>query len=180
MPKYLSHLNRHGIPTYAMWTDLVFNALLLLFSSYLFVLAVSCVNYVLFHYLNLNAGWIHRIDNSKVKRPYWAPQPLFIIGACLAFFNAFLIGAGANVWGPGILWLGLLSAFLSVPVFWYRHYIVDKGKFPKDMLSDLVPEGETDVGPTKAGMLPYLALAGGALSCAAGYIIFWTGLFGLS
>jgi hypothetical protein len=43
-----------------------------------------------------------------------------------------------------------------------------------------VPEGETDVGPTKAGMLPYLALAGGALSCAAGYIIFWTGLFGLS
>ncbi len=83
-----------------MWTDLAFNALLLLLSNYLFVLAVSSVNYVLFHYLT---GWIHRIDNPKVKRPYWAPQPLFIIGACLAFFNAFLIGAGANVWGPGIL-----------------------------------------------------------------------------
>jgi amino acid transporter len=177
MPKYLSHLNKHGIPTYAMWTDLAFNALLLLLSNYLFVLAVSSVNYVLFHYLNLNAGWIHRIDNSKVKRPYWAPQPLFIIGACLAFFNAFLIGAGANVWGPGILWLGLLSAFISVPVFWYRHYIVDKGKFPKDMLSDLVPEGETEVGPTKAGVYPYLALAGGVISMAAGYIIFWSGLF---
>ncbi len=179
MPKYLSHLNRHGIPTYAMWTDLAFNALLLLLSNYLFVLAVSSVNYVLFHYLNLNAGWIHRIDNPKVKRPYWSPQPLFVIGACLAFFNAFLIGAGANVWGPGILWLGLLSAFISVPVFWYRHYIVDKGKFPKDMLSDLVPEGETEVGPTRAGNLPYLALAGGVLSCALGYIIFWSGLFGL-
>lgn len=177
MPKYLGHLNKHGIPTYAMWTDLAFNALLLLLSNYLFVLAVSSVNYVLFHYLNLNAGWIHRMDNSKVKRPYVAPLPLFVIGICLGFFNAFLIGAGANVWGPDILFIGLLSAFISAPVFWYRHYIVDKGVFPKDMLSDLVPEGELDVGPTRAGILPYLALAGGALSMAAGYLIFWGGFF---
>jgi amino acid transporter len=177
MPKYLGHLNRHGIPTYAMWTDLAFNALLLLLSDYLFVLAVSSVNYILFHYLNLNAGWIHRIDNARVKRPYVTPKPLFIIGACLAFFNAFLIGAGADVWGPGILWLGLGAAFLSVPFFYYRHYIVDKGVFPPDMLSDLFPEGEDDVGPTRAGKLPYLALAGGVLAMAAGYIIFWSGLF---
>lgn len=85
MPKYLSHLNKHGIPTYAMWTDLAFNAMLLLMSNYLFVLAVSSVNYILFHYLNLNAGWIHRIDNPEVNRPYWAPKPAFIIGCCLGF-----------------------------------------------------------------------------------------------
>ena len=173
MPKYLGRLNAHGIPTYAMWTDLAFNVVLLLLSNYLFVLAVSSVNYVFFHYLNLNAGWIHRIDNPNVKRPYTAPKPLFIIGVCLGYFNAFLIGAGANVWGPNILFLGLLSAFIAVPVFWYRHYIVDKGKFPKDMLSDLIPEGETDVPPTRAGILPYIALAGGALSMASGYVLFW-------
>ena len=178
MPKYLHQLNSHGIPTNAMWTDLAFNALLLLFSNYLFVLAISNVNYVLFHYLNLNAGWIHRIDNPDVKRPYTPPRLLFITAACLAFFNAFLIGAGADVWGPNILVLGLIAAFLSVPVFWYRHYLVDKGKFPKDMLSDLVPEGKTDVGPTRAGILPYLALAGGAISMLVGYVIFWSGLFG--
>ena len=177
MPKYLGKLNKHGIPIYAMWTDLAFNALLLLLSDYLFVLAVSSVNYILFHYLNLNAGWIHRIDNPRVKRPYKTPQVLFVIGACLAFFNAFLIGAGANVWGPGILWLGLGSAFVAVPFFWYRHYIVDKGIFPRDMLSDLIPEGEDDVGPTRAGILPYLALAGGVVALAAGYVIFWSGLF---
>jgi len=45
------------------------------------------------------------------------------------------------------------------------------------MLSDLWPEGATDVGPTKAGNLPYIALAGGALFCALGYVIFWSGLF---
>jgi amino acid transporter len=177
MPKYLGHLNKHGIPTYAMWTDLTFNALLLLFSNYLFVLAVSSVNYILFHYLNLNAGWIHRIDNPRVHRPYRTPRALFIIGGCLAFFNAFLIGAGSDVWGPGILWLGLGAAFVSVPVFWWRHYLVDKGQFPRDMLSDLFPEGEDDVGPTRAGMLPYLALAGGVLALAAGYILFWSGIF---
>jgi amino acid transporter len=177
MPKYLSHLNEHGIPTYAMWTDLAFNALLLLMSNYLFVLAVSSVNYILFHYLNLNAAWIHRLDNPRVNRPYVAPKPLFIIGGILGFFNAFLIGAGSNVWGPDILFLGLASAFISVPVFWYRHYIVDKGVFPKDMLSDLWVGDETDVGPTRAGILPYLALAGGAFFCFLGWFIFWSGTF---
>ena len=177
MPKYLGHLNEHGIPTYAMWTDLAFNAILLLMSNYLFVLAVSSVNYILFHYLNLNAAWIHRIDNPRVNRPYVAPKPLFIIGGILGFFNAFLIGAGSNVWGPDILFLGLASAFISAPVFWYRHYITDKGKFPHDMLSDLWVGDETDVGPTRAGMLPYLALAGGAFFCFLGWFIFWSGTF---
>ena len=79
-------------------------------------------------------------------------------------------------------WHSLVRPVCSLPLcsgVWYRHYFVDKGKFPKDMLSDLIPEGESEVGPTRAGMLPYLALAGGALSLAAGYIIFWSGLFGL-
>lgn len=177
MPKYLSHLNAHGIPTYAMWTDLAFNAILLLMSDYLFVLAVSSVNYVLFHYLNLNAAWIHRIDNPRVPRPYVAPRSLFVIGGVLAFFNAFLIGAGSMVWGKDVLFLGFVAAFISVPLFWYRHYITDKGVFPKDMLSDLWVDGETDVGPKRAGILPYLALAGGIFFCWLGYFIFWSGRF---
>jgi amino acid transporter len=176
MPKYLDKLNDHGIPTRAMWTDLVFNALLLLMSDYVFVLAISAVNYILFHFLNLNAGWMHRIDNPRTRRPYKAPQWLFNIGFCLAYVDAFLIGAGANLWGPGVLFTGLISAFIAVPVFWYRHYFCDKGKFPQEMLSDLLPPGETELGPTKCGILPYLALAGGAVSMALGYIIFWTNL----
>jgi amino acid transporter len=177
MPKYLDKLNSHGIPTRAMWTDLTFNAFLLLMSDDIFVLAVSCVNYVLFHFLNLNAGWIHRKDNPRTLRPYTAPQPLFIIGICLAYFNAFLIGAGSDIWGPGVLLAGLASAFISVPVFWYRHYFCDKGKFPTDMLKDLLPPGETELGPTRCGIMPFVALAGGAAAMALGYIIFWTKLF---
>ena len=52
-----------------MWTDLIFNLFLLLMSDYVFVLAVSNCNYMIFNFLNLNAGWIHRKDNPKVPRP---------------------------------------------------------------------------------------------------------------
>jgi len=48
---------------------------------------------------------------------------------------------------------------------------------PRDMLSDLWVGDETDVGPTRAGILPYLALAGGAFFCFLGWYIFWSGTF---
>ena len=107
LPRYLWHLNKHKVPTYAMWTDLCVNLVLLLMSDYVFVLAVSNCNYLIFNFLNLNAGWIHRIDNARVPRPYKAPMPLFVAGACMAYLNAFLMGpertpgAAARCWRAG-------------------------------------------------------------------------------
>ena len=172
LPKYLSHLNKHHIPTYAMWTDLGFNLILLLMSDYVFVLAVSNVNYLIFNFLNLNAGWIHRIDNAKVPRPYKAPMVLFVLGVAMAYVNAFLMGAGANVWGSSTLLLGWIAALISIPVFLYRHYVTDKGKFPDHMLGDLVLEGQTELGPTKAGVLPYVAIACGLAVMMTGWYFF--------
>jgi amino acid transporter len=173
LPKYLSQVNSHGAPTNAMWTDLAFNLILLAMSDYIFVLAVSNCNYLIFNFLNLNAGWIHRIDNPNVKRPWRCPTWLLTLGGVFAYVNAFLLGAGANVWGNGTLIAGFVSAALVIPVFGYRHFVVDKGVFPPNMYSDLLLEGETDLHPKAAGILPYLALAGGIASCALGYYIFW-------
>lgn len=172
-PKYLDHLNEHGVPTRAMWVDLAFNAALLLMSDYLFVLAVSAVNYVIFHMLNMSSVWIHRIDNPHSKRPYRAPFYILVIVGCLSYVNAFFIGAGANLWGDGVILLGFAVALSSVPVFLYRHYVTDGGKFPDHMLSDLIPPGETELTPTRAGILPYLALGGNVLAIWVGYQIFW-------
>ena len=172
-PKFLDHLNEHGVPTRAMWVDLAFNAFLLLMSDYLFVLAVSAVNYVIFHMLNMSSIWIHRIDNPRSKRPYRAPMFILVIVGCLSFVNAFFIGAGANLWGSGVIPLGFAVAFASVPVFLYRHYVTDGGRYPDHMLSDLIPPGETEVTPTRAGVLPYLALAGNMLAIWVGYEVFW-------
>jgi amino acid transporter len=160
LPRYLSHVNTNGAPTRAMWTDLGFNLILLLMSDYLFVLAVSNVCYLVFNFLNLNAGWIHRIDNAHVRRPWRAPNWLLGVGVFLSFVNAALLGAGANVWGEGTLLTGVVAIALIIPVFAYRHFVQDRGQFPDRMLEDLGVDATT-IRQRKAGILPYVTLVAG-------------------
>ncbi len=166
LPRYLTQVNSHGAPTRAMWTDFTFNLILLALASdlagYFYVLAISNVGYIIFNFLNLNAGWIHRIDSGHIERPWKAPTWLIGVNTVLAFVNAIFLGAGAKVWGYSTaLWAGLFFAALIFPVFYYRHYIQDGGKFPKGALDELgLKEG--DMGEKKAGMLPYITLAAGA------------------
>lgn len=163
LPKYLSHVNEHGAPTRAMWTDLVFNLGLLTFAAsdataYYLILAISNVGYIIFIFLNLQATWIHRIDSPDIPRPYRAPTLLVGINALLGFVNLVFMGAGAKVWGnPNVLWYGLGFAALIIPVFFFRHYIQDKGQFPAEMLAELDLKGQ-DLGERKAGILPYVTL----------------------
>ncbi len=185
LPRYLGKTNRNGAPARAMWTDLCFNLILLLMSDYIFVLATSTVCYMIFNFLNLNAGWIHRIDRADTPRPWRAPTFMIGVGAVLAFFNALLLGWGCNTWGSGTLATGLVFVALIIPVFCFRHYYQDKGVFPASMYDtaderDLVPAGtatsptrvETSGAPIKrAGILPYLVLVGGVATVAIGQIL---------
>ncbi|MGX9566640.1 APC family permease [Pseudomonas sp. CFBP 5748] len=161
LPKYLGRTNDHGAPTAAMWTDLCFNLLLLLMSDYVFVLAASNVSYIIFNFLNLNAGWIHRLDRPDWIRPYKAPTVLLAAGGVLSFVNLACMGLGADIWGAGTLMTGLLLALLILPVFCYRHYVQDKGLFPEAMLNDLYVQADT--GQKRAGWWPYLTLIAGVL-----------------
>jgi amino acid transporter len=175
LPRYLTHVNEHGAPTRAMWTDLVFNLFLLALASdlsgYFYVLAISNVGYLIFNFLNLNAGWIHRVDSGHIARAWKAPTWLIGLNTVLAFVNALFLGAGAKVWGYNTaLWAGLIFAALIIPVFVFRHYIQDGGKFPKGALEDLgLKEG--DLGQRKAGIWPYVALAAGAI------VVLWANWF---
>lgn len=162
LPKYLSRVNKHGAPTSAMWTDLGFNLILLLMSDYLFVLAVSNVAYIIFNFLNLNSGWIHRIDNAHVERPWKAPTWLIGFNTLLAFVNAAFLGIGANVWGKGTLMAGVVWAAMIIPVFLWRHYITDKGKYPESMLEDLQLKSDQPL-ERRAGILPNLTFAAGVV-----------------
>jgi amino acid transporter len=175
LPKYLSTVNDKGVPSKAMWTDFAFNVFLLALASdiggYFYVLAISNVGYILFNFLNLNAGWIHRIDSAHMERPWKAPNWLIGVNTVLAFVNALFLGAGAKVWGyENALWSGLVFAALIIPVFYYRHYMQDGGKFPAEAYADLgLKEG--DLGERKAGMLPYLTLVLGAA------VVLWANWF---
>ncbi len=175
LPRYLSGVNSNGAPSKAMWTDFTFNLFLLALASdtggYFYVLAISNVGYIIFNFLNLNAGWIHRVDSGHIARPWKAPSALIGINTVLAFVNALFLGAGAKVWGySSALWVGLIFAALIIPVFYYRHYIQDGGQFPKGALEALgLKDG--DMGQRKAGMLPYLALGAGAI------VVLWANWF---
>jgi amino acid transporter len=162
LPRYLSKVNAHGAPTNAMLTNLGFNLFLLLMSDYVFVLGASNVGYIIFNFLNLNAGWMHRLDRPRQVRPWRAPTAVIAAGAALSFVNIAFMGMGADVYGAGTLKTGLCFAALIVPVFVYRHYIQDKGQFPAAMAEDLdVHEGEKLTN--RCGVLPYLVLIAGAL-----------------
>lgn len=189
LPRYLGRTNDNGAPTRAMWTDLAFNLVLLLMSDYIFVLASSTVCYMIFNFLNLNAGWIHRMDRAETPRPWRAPTVMIGAGAVLALFNALLLGWGANVWGPGALATGLVFAALVIPVFCYRHYVQDKGVFPHSMYDEGVGQDDvaidqdartagaggaviTSTPPVKrAGILPYLALGAGGVAVVIGQVL---------
>lgn len=176
LPKYLRKTNRHGAPVGAMWTDFGFNVILLALASdaggYFYVLAISNVGYIIFNFLNLNAGWIHRIDSSHLNRPWKAPNWLIGVNTVLAFVNALFLGAGAKVWGyENALWSGLVFAALIIPVFLFRHYVQDGGHFPKEAMEDLGLSDHGDLGERKAGMLPYLALVAGAA------VVLWANWF---
>jgi hypothetical protein len=41
------------------------------------------------------------------------------------------------------------------------------------MFADLLPAGETELGPKRSGVLPYLSIAVGIGVMLAGYFIFW-------
>ena len=81
------------------------------------------------------------------------------------------MGAGAKVWNPMALWAGLIFAALIIPVFCFRHYIQDGGKFPEHMLDDLGMK-PSDLRQRKAGILPYLTLVAGLVVVLVANVIF--------
>jgi len=163
LPKYLSRVNSHGAPTAAMWTDLSFNLLLLLASDYFAVLMISNVCYMLFVFLNLQAGWIHRLDRPMMPRPFRCPTWLLGLGSVLGFVNLVLVGAGADVFGEGTLRNGLIGAALIVPVFLFRHYVQDKGVFPQSLVAEYAEQGGMAAFQRRAGWWPWVTLVAAAV-----------------
>ena len=124
-----------------MWTDLIFNLGLLAIAaadatSFFFILAVSNCCYIIFNFLNLNSGWIHRIDNGHIERPWKAPTLPAGAGCAVRIRQRRVPGR----WRQGLESCGALGGVdrggLIIPVFLFRHYVQDGG-FPPNMLADL-------------------------------------------
>ncbi len=132
LPKYLSRVNRAGSPVGATWTDFTVNMLLLLLGNPLFVLAASNVVYLTGVLFNLGAAWIHRRDRPDHQRPYRTPNwMMYGLVPVLFIADLSLIVFGANVFEPNTLLYGAIALLSVIPLFWYRHYFVDKGIWPE-------------------------------------------------
>jgi amino acid transporter len=169
LPKYLAKLNSHGAPVAAMWTDLTVNALLLTLSDYVFLIVLANTVYMIFVFLNLQAGWLHRIDRPNAARPYRCPTWLLWVGGICGFLNLLIMGWGADFWGERALLVSLIITAGVIPVFLFRHYVTDGGRFPAWMQADLEENGQ--LIKKRAGILPYVALIAGGLTIYAGHLL---------
>ena len=102
------------------------------------------------------------MDRGHWDRPFRCPTWLLAFASLLAFVNMAFMGAGADVWGEGTLRNGLLATLLIIPVFWFRHYVQDKGVFPAAQVEAEFGRG-VEAETKRAGWLPYLAMGGCAV-----------------
>ncbi|ACV23329.1 amino acid transporter [Slackia heliotrinireducens] len=173
LPKFLAHANKNGSPSAAIWFNFVVDLILLLFSDYLFLLAITAMNYILCHFFVLTGAWIHRMDNPDIERPYKISDNMLTVCVLLAFFNMFLVGAGSNVWGSYVLPLGIVLALVGMPLYWFRHYVVDKGQFPEGTWQDLIPKGLTEPPEVPGSIIPKVCICLGIVFMLIGYIAFY-------
>jgi amino acid transporter len=158
LPRYLAQVSALGVPTPALATTLAFNMLLLMMSDTVLVVALANVGYILFNFLNLQSGWIHRLDRRDQERPFRCPTALLVAGAVFGFANLAFLGVGADLWGRHTLRNGLLFAAVALPIFAFRHYLQDRGRFPSELQAEIDGAGHE----RRAGFWPYVALAVGA------------------
>jgi hypothetical protein len=97
------------------------------------------------------------MDSKNWECLFWCFTLLLVVGSVFGFINMAFVGAGADLWGPHTLRNGLITVFMIVPVFLFRHYVQDKGKFPDVMLEDMDLRRGTQI-EARAGIWPYVAL----------------------
>ena len=87
---------------------------------------------------------------------------VFSVGATQVSVAVPLLFAVTVTVSVQLVGLYLVFATLIVPIFCYRHYLQDKGRFPDSMLQEMELGDGTRL-TRRAGWLPYAALALGAV-----------------
>jgi amino acid transporter len=128
LPRFFGRVNRHGVPTMAMWFSLVCSVLLLLvgnpldiyiFSNvgYLFALAVALGGYALYR-------WKAPEVERPIKMPGWFAPIAVIISVAFLFvwvYGGYYASDYQVATGRNILWfIGIFLLALWFPLYWWR------------------------------------------------------------
>ncbi|PEP56408.1 amino acid permease [Bacillus pseudomycoides] len=139
-PKILRKVNRRGVPTYALYANIIFRLLVFLSSFigdgvvYIWLLNMTgfltWIGIAICHYRFRKAYVAQgRSLNELTFKAKWYPfGPLFTLVLCIIV----IIGQGSEVVsGEAINWYGMLVSYISVPVFiilWLGYKFIKKTK----------------------------------------------------
>ncbi|CAI8817628.1 MULTISPECIES: amino acid permease [Bacillus] len=140
-PKILRKVNRRGVPTYALYANIIFGLLVFLSSFigdgvvYIWLLNMTgltgfltWIGIAICHYRFRKAYVAQGRDLNELKfKAKWYPfGPLFTLVLCIIV----IIGQGSEVVSGGeINWYGMLVSYISVPVFlilWLGYKFIKK------------------------------------------------------
>lgn len=116
------------------------------------VLSLGCAiatGYIIFNFLNLNAGWIHRMDSGHIQRPWKAPTWQIWALALAAVLVLFLLGERlsfaarypANAVAPLADWITAIMQWLKANVTWLTRLITTVLNVPPNFALELLAKG---------------------------------------
>lgn len=135
-PKIFTHLNRHGVPDFAMTVNTVMNLAIMLFGAPAVIYVFSNVGYVISFTPVLFAFWLLRKNHPELPRPYRLPDWMTPLAPILGvIFFIIWIGAGPlyatqqanSLWAYFLGWVVLLT---YLPLYYYRKLVEDRRVVP--------------------------------------------------
>jgi amino acid transporter len=145
LPKFFMHVNRHGVPDYAMGSVLVVGIIVTFFASPFEIYIFSNMGYLLCVALALIGYYVHRQRHPEYKRPFRLPEWMKYIALALGIFFLFVWAYGGYyasdiyvaVGKRWLFYLGLVLLLLYLPLYGYRRYVED----PKDAAAKQMAAG---------------------------------------
>ena len=147
-PRIFAHLNRHGVPDFAMTVNTAMNLGVMFFGGAATIYVFSNVGYLISFPPVLFAFWLLRKYHPELPRPYRLPNWMTPLAPVLGvIFFIIWIGAGPlyatqqvnALWAYLIGWAVLLT---YVPLYYYRKWVEDRRAVP-------APPAPTEGAPTR-------------------------------
>jgi len=151
IPKFFQHTNRHGVPDFAMFFNLVASIIVVFLGSPLEIYIFSNMGYLLAVALALIGYFLYRQRYPGLKRPVRMPGFMRYFALAIGVFFLFVWAYGGYyssdiAVGPGKHWLffwGLGICFLYLPLHAYRRFVEDRrstrGELPGPVNVEVAP-----------------------------------------